>query len=244
MSGAAILTAVLSDVHSNLSALTSVLDDARSRGAGRFWFLGDAVGYGPDPNECVDLLFHTASVMVLGNHDAAVLRAEEAARFNRYAAEVVDWTRNELDSSNIAVLHSMRLTASVEDVLLVHASPDEPGMWYYLTGAPSVASVANSFIERICMVGHTHAPFIVELRADGRLFTHQKAVAFAEGSRYVINAGSVGQPRDGDPRAAYVLMGAGHAEVVRVSYDIAECKRRMRERGLPEPLIRRLAMGV
>ena len=244
MSDAAMLTAVLSDVHSNLSALTSVLDDARARGARRFWFLGDAVGYGPDPNECVALISDTASVMILGNHDAAVLRPEEAEPFNRYASEVIDWTREELTPINIAVLRSMKLTVSLEDTLLVHASPNEPEAWHYLSGAASAAAVADRFSERICVVGHTHTPFIAEINPGGQGVTHPKGAAFADGSRYVINAGSVGQPRDGDPRASYVLMDAGYAEIVRVGYDIAECKARMRERGLPEPLIRRLAMGV
>lgn len=233
--------AVLSDVHANLTALHSVLWDAQQRKVERHYFLGDAVGYGPDPNECVMLIGELATHCVIGNHDAAV--ANESERFNRHALDAINWTRAELTPQNKALLAAMPLTTTAGDALLVHASPYEPEAWHYLSSASSAVAAAGHFTKHLCLIGHSHVPFIAEITATGRLVRHEETVEFKPDSRYIINAGSVGQPRDGDPRASYVLLHDERAELVRVEYNVTETQHRMLMAGLPEPLIRRLALG-
>lgn len=239
------LTAVLSDIHSNLEALQSVLEDARRRKAGRFLFLGDAVGYGPNPNECVRLLSQLSAPMVMGNHDAAAVSMLDIDRFNRHARAVAIWTHETLSAENLSILAGLPLTAHIGDneLLLVHATPYEPEAWHYLGNAKSASAAVEYYTERICLIGHSHTPFLAEIGQSGRAVSHENSVIFKPDSRYVLNAGSVGQPRDGDPRASYILIDQEGASIVRVDYDIRETQRKMYGYELPEPLIRRLALG-
>jgi predicted phosphodiesterase len=238
--------AVISDVHSNLEALEAVLDDMEEGGIKKALFLGDAVGYGPNPNECTELLDKSCDVLIAGNHDWAVLGLEDVSFFNPVARAAVLWTETVLTPENRKILEGFPIVKVVRerDLLLVHSSPYEPDRWHYLIGPEDAAGVFGHFKERICMVGHSHAPFIVERDSEGEMVAYHEEVEFREGSRYVINVGSVGQPRDGDPRACYAVMDEEGVRMRRVEYPVRKTQEKMSSEGLPQPLIERLSFGM
>ena len=239
-------SAVISDVHSNIEALGAVLEDVRRRGIGRILFLGDAVGYGPSPNECVELLKEVCEVMLAGNHDRAVTGDTPIEYFNENARAAVLWTRGRMSPENIALLRSLDIIKILEPdgLCLVHSTPRRPEAWHYIITLADAEVNFRYFEQKVCLLGHSHTPFIVEKTPAGELVLHRERVRFSVSSRYIINAGSVGQPRDRDPRAAYAVLTPDGAEIVRVDYDIGETQRKMREAGLPAFLIERLGEGV
>jgi predicted phosphodiesterase len=238
--------AVISDVHSNLEALEAVLHDIEESGITTVLFLGDAVGYGPNPNECTELLKRKCRALIAGNHDWAVLGLEDVDFFNPFARAAVLWTDGALTPENRKVLEEFPIVKVVKehDLLLVHSSPYEPERWHYLTGSEDAAGVFGHFRERLCMVGHSHVPFIAELNASGKVRGHRNETEFKKGSRYVINVGSVGQPRDGDPRACYAQLDESGVRMRRVDYPVRETQEKMMGEGLPAPLIERLSFGI
>jgi diadenosine tetraphosphatase ApaH/serine/threonine PP2A family protein phosphatase len=237
--------AVISDVHSNLEALFAVLDDLKRMKIKDVLFLGDAVGYGPDPNECVSLLRKNCGVLLAGNHDRAALDLREAEYFNPFAQAAIVWTAEVLSKQSIKTLHGLPVIESMEEhgLLLVHSSPFEPERWHYISSPIEAADAFDFFSERICLVGHSHIPFIVEKPRRGKMRAYGEKAGLHEGSRYLINAGSVGQPRDGDPRACYVIVNDEDVEFKRVSYSVSETQKKMAEAGLPDMLIERLSYG-
>ena len=239
------LYAVLSDVHANLEALDSVLKDVDGRGIRDILFLGDAVGYGPDPNECIDLLVERCKVLLAGNHDRAAIGLTDITYFNAYARSAIEWTMKVLTERNKEILGSWPFEKELkdEDVLLVHSTPKEPAEWHYLLTLWDAKTNFQYFDNRFCFVGHSHQPFVIERLPSGELVTHRDGTRIREGGRYIINSGSVGQPRDGDPRACYAIMNGEEIEIVRVSYDIASVQDKMKREHLPEPLIERILVG-
>jgi diadenosine tetraphosphatase ApaH/serine/threonine PP2A family protein phosphatase len=237
--------AVISDVHSNLEALEAVFADIEKRGAKEVLFLGDAVGYGPNPSECVALLNEGCQVMLAGNHDWAALGMTDISYFNAYAKAAVLWTDSVLSDGARATLKALPLGRVMEkyDAFLVHASPEAPEQWHYLIYPDDVARAMDFFDENICMVGHSHYPFLAECREGSPPAFMGKKAEFRRDARYVLNAGSVGQPRDGDPRACYLLMDEESVETVRVDYPFERTQEKMYRAGLPEPLISRLSLG-
>jgi len=240
--------AVISDVHSNLEALDAVLADIDRRGIKkeRTFFCGDAVGYGPNPNECIEILKKRAKVLIAGNHDWAVLGLTEAAYFNPNAKAAIRWTEEVLTPENRLTLETFSLAKRMkkENVFLVHGSPREPDEWHYLLTLFDAEINFNYFEERTCFLGHSHLPFIIEKLPSGELVMHKGKAELGPTHRYIVNAGSVGQPRDGDPRACYALFGDERVELVRVPYDIESVQRKMSAAGLPLPLIERLRRGI
>ncbi|NOZ25769.1 MAG: metallophosphoesterase family protein [Nitrospirae bacterium] len=238
--------AVISDVHSNLEALDAVMEDIRRRGIGRVLFLGDAVGYGPDPNGCIELLDKECEVMLAGNHDRAVTGDTPIEYFNENARAAVIWTQEHISEENLELLRRLDIIRlmEAEDLCLVHSTPRRPEAWHYIVTLTDAAVNFQYFEQKICLLGHSHSPFMVEKTPSGDLVLHRDRVTFSEGSRYIINVGSVGQPRDGDPRAAYAVLSSDGAEIVRIGYDIGETQRKMREAGLPRFLIERLQNGI
>lgn len=239
--------AIVSDVHSNLAALEAVLAEAKSLGADETWSLGDAVGYGPRPLECLDLLGREASLQIMGNHDAASVELMSAATFNEYARRAVAWTMGVLDEPRAAAIRKLPYTAARDGCLLVHGSPDDPPAWHYVTDPGQARLQFDSFDERLCFVGHSHVPFIAADHgglAEGE--GPEAKVRMEEGRRYFVNAGSVGQPRDRDPRASWVLLDRNEnsLRVVRTPYDVAKTQGLMREEGLPDFLADRLSRGI
>ncbi|MDR7483333.1 MAG: metallophosphoesterase family protein [Armatimonadota bacterium] len=239
--------AILSDVHANLEALRAVLDHAEAQRPDALLCLGDFVGYGPDPNACVDVLAARVRAAVVGNHDLAALGARPIADFNLWAQEAIVWTQRALTDAARAYLAALPERAEVEGVLLVHGSPRQPADEYILDVRTARASFAADGF-RIAVVGHTHQPAVFAAtrhRVGAAGLLPEVPLPLEPTHRYIINVGSVGQPRDGDPRAAYVLLDTGRQEVTlfRVAYPVADVQRKMEAAGLPSPLIERLALG-
>lgn len=238
--------AVISDVHGNLEALEAVLDDIRKRKTKGIIFLGDAVGYGPNPDECVTLLKESCKIMLAGNHDRAAVGLTDVEYFNEYAKAAILWTREVLTDKSRKYLKTLPVSKKMkkENMLFVHSTPKEPEEWHYLLTLWDAEINFHYFGERICVLGHSHLSFVIERLPSGEMVTHKTEAALGESKRYIINAGSVGQPRDRDPRACYLLLDRDQAEFVRVEYRREETQRKMHEAGLPLPLIERLSRGT
>ncbi len=237
---------VFSDVHANLTALERTLADADEYDA--VWCLGDLVGYGPDPNECIERIRHLPNLTcILGNHDAAVLGLIEIEAFNHEARRAIQWTRRELSEANLSFLRKLPERVVIGDVTLVHGSPRQP-VWEYLLDSQTARYNFDFFDTSFCFVGHTHLPILFHLNEvdpypTGGYLPPNQAIQLTP--REIVNPGSVGQPRDRDPRAAYAIYDTEtHIfEHRRVDYDIPAVQNRMRSIGLPLRHIERLALG-
>jgi diadenosine tetraphosphatase ApaH/serine/threonine PP2A family protein phosphatase len=238
--------AILSDIHGNLEALRAVLADCAGAADGLLC-LGDTVGYGADPLACVELVAERAQLIVGGNHEHAVAGRLDLRWFNRHARTAAEWTRERLDDDHRAWLGGLPLTAEVADATLVHASPAQPDEWEYLVSAEDGFAAFAHFATRWCFVGHSHVPGSWSLGSSGPdHHPHAERVETEAGRRYIVNVGSVGQPRDRDPRAAYAVwdVDAGRVEIRRVAYDVAGARRKIAAAGLPRFLADRLAVGA
>lgn len=237
--------AVLSDVHANLEALDAVLKSVEQTGAEDVLFLGDAVGYGPNPNECIDLLVSTCKVLLAGNHDWGAIGLTDSTYFNAYARDALEWTKGVITGENKNMLRSFPVKKALrdEDILLVHSTPKEPEEWHYLLTLWDAEINFQYLDNRFCFLGHSHQPFIIEKLPSGELITYKDSTRIKERSKYIINAGSVGQPRDGDPRACFVIIDDENVEIIRVPYDIVSVQNKMKKEHLPDRLIERLSIG-
>lgn len=240
---------ILSDIHGNLEALDAVLEVLKGERIDRYLCLGDIVGYGASPNECLDRVIGLTTDVIAGNHDHAAIGKLDIATFNPFAAEAARWTRRQLTPAGRRYLAELPYTRRIGDLYAVHASPADPPAWHYLTSLGRVIEgfEALSVGVTVCVLGHTHSPGIFESRtAEDRCGEIPvQAHVMAPGSRYIVNVGSVGQPRDGDPRAAYCVFDVGERrlEIKRVSYDMETTQRKIRAAGLPDMLAERLAHG-
>ena len=241
-------TLILGDIHANLIALQAVLADAEERGGfDQIWCLGDTVGYGPDPGLCLGLLRRYSLLAVAGNHDHAATGQMGVDEFNGPAAEAARWTAQQLTEEDRDFLSGLPLTATSDDFTLVHGSLREP-LWEYLLSEESALATFQLLSTRFCLVSHSHIPFVCqEHQGDPTFmdFTEDQQFHLNE-ERWIINPGSVGQPRDRDPRPSYAVYDSGQGAISRhrVSYDIGETQERMRKAGLPHRLIDRLNYGV
>jgi diadenosine tetraphosphatase ApaH/serine/threonine PP2A family protein phosphatase len=238
--------AILSDIHGNLEALRAVLADAAGR-ADAVLCLGDTVGYGADPLPCVELVAERAQAIVGGNHEYAVTGRMDLRWFNRHARVAAEWTAERLDDDHRAWLGALPLVCEIADATLVHASPVQPDDWDYLVSAEDGFRAFAAFSTRWCFVGHSHLPAAWSLGSSGP--DHKagaQTVQQEQGRRYIVNVGSVGQPRDHDPRAAYAVWDAeaGHVSIRRVTYDHAAARAKILAAGLPRFLADRLAIGA
>jgi predicted phosphodiesterase len=236
--------AVLSDIHANLAALDAVCDELGT--VDEIWVLGDIVGYGPQPNEVIRRLQELGARAVTGNHDGAAIGTVDASWFNPDAQAAIQWTSTVLDANARAYLGVLPEVRRDGELTAVHGSPREP-IWEYITDAAIAAANMTAFQTRHCLYGHTHLPVIY--RSDGINMTVVPATTAApialDARRALINPGSVGQPRDGNRDASYLVLDteAGVAEFHRVRYDVGLTQRLMREVGLPRWLVERLAIG-
>jgi len=230
--------AIISDIHSNLEALTSVLDHIRERQAHSIVCLGDVVGYGANPLECLRLIRDNADFCVLGNHDAAVLHENYERAFNPTASKAIEWTLPRLDEEAKLWLRSLPYRISRDDMLFVHSSPHAPEQWEYIFSGLDARRQGEFFSERLCFIGHSHTPFVFPI--------HAARSEYDSTNRFIINVGSVGQPRDGDWRSSYGILDtvAGTYENCRVEYDVDLCMRKIRDAGLPQRLADRLRTGM
>jgi diadenosine tetraphosphatase ApaH/serine/threonine PP2A family protein phosphatase len=239
-------TGIMSDIHGNMAALEAVLTLMKNRGVSRYVCCGDIVGYGPDPNRCVETIRSLRPLCVAGNHDYGVVGKTSIKAFNDSAAAAALWTRKKLTAANRVYLENLPLTERLEPLLVVHASPSEPEEWAYLTTLAEAEEEMGYYPDTVCLVGHSHLPFAVEL-VPGQAAQLITADSFtlSPGAKYLINVGSVGQPRDGDPRACAVIYNSrtGAFSFHRVEYDIGAVQKKMRAADLPQYLIDRLAKG-
>jgi diadenosine tetraphosphatase ApaH/serine/threonine PP2A family protein phosphatase len=239
--------AVVSDIHGNLHALEAVLAALEQEAPDEIWCLGDLVGYGARPNECCAAIEERASVCLAGNHDLAVRGTLDLMEFSGDAGTAARWSRDVLTAESLAFLESLESQATRADVALFHASARDPVWEYVLSDRVAIASL-EATEEPIVLVGHSHVALHVQLAGDG--FTGALSPAGTEvelaDARTLLNPGSVGQPRDGDPRAAYLLLDldARTASFRRVEYDVARTQAEIREAGLPEMLAARLQVGL
>ncbi|HTE64909.1 MAG TPA: metallophosphoesterase family protein [Candidatus Binatia bacterium] len=236
--------AVLSDIHANLAALDAVREDLPT--VDQTWVLGDIVGYGPQPNEVIRALQEMGARSVMGNHDGAAIGTVDASWFNPDAATAIDWTAQVVDDNARAYLAALPEVRRDGELTAVHGSPRDP-TWEYVTGPGVAAANLSAFDTRLCLHGHTHVPVIFSAE-DGRIEVvpaTPDAPLRLNAGRALVNPGSVGQPRDGNPAASYLVLDtdSGTAEFRRVSYDVGRTQQLMGEVGLPARLAERLSYG-
>ncbi|MFC2011002.1 metallophosphoesterase family protein [Chloroflexota bacterium] len=241
--------AIIADIHANLAAFTAVLDDIQRRGGvEKMWCLGDIVGYGPDPHECLELLLQTNHICIAGNHDWSAIGKIDTTKFNPDVAIACRWTAQQLSSTDIEYLKNLPLIMEEGDFTLAHGSPKEP-IWEYLISTGAAKENFTYFKTQFCVVGHTHVPLVFSYSESSACSSNQflTNIGLALGkNRLIINPGSVGQPRDGDPQASYAIYDSEIrlVRLYRVPYDIQATQDRMVERGLPMRLVARLSQGV
>jgi len=241
--------AIIADIHANLAAFTAVLDDIERRGGvEERWCLGDVVGYGPDPHQCIELLRHYNHVCVAGNHDWAAIGKLSLSEFNPDAAAACRWTAQQLSPEDVDYLESLPLVIEKDDFTLVHGSPREP-IWEYLLSIGNAKQNFAYFQSQFCLVGHSHVPLVFRYTETGACsfspFLTNIGLVLGK-SRLIINPGGVGQPRDGDPRASYAIYDS-QARVVRlyrIPYDINVTQNKMVKHNLPVRLVARLSHGL
>lgn len=237
---------VLADIHANLRALEAVLRDGARRSFDYLWVLGDVVGYGPEPEECVERVAECASTCVAGNHDMAAVGAVELERFNPDAAAACLWTRDRLSPSAVRYLSGLPLRAEESPFTLVHGSPRDP-LWEYVVSPATALTLASHCRGTHCLVGHTHCQNVFGLAgsAEIRSVRVDGGIRVSLTERLLLNPRAVGQPRDGDPRAAYAVYDDDDGTMTfhRVEYDVAGVCAAVLRTGLPDTLALRLHAG-
>ncbi len=237
--------AIISDIHSNLEALDAVLSDCREEGVEKFLCLGDIVGYGADPSECIQRLKELDVTIVAGNHDWAVAKKIEPTNFNAVAKEAVLWTRENLKSQDIDYLYQLELSKNFDGFHLVHATLHEPEQFIYLNDIEESRKTFALMDRQICFLGHTHVPVVfIEHNNDIKIWDRFEC-HFESDKKYIVNVGSVGQPRDRNPQAAYGIYDRDKSSlhIKRIPYDIATAQEKILNAGLPMSLAYRLALG-
>ena len=236
--------AVIADIHANLEALNVVLEDSRSQKCTHYCCVGDVVGYNANPKECLDMIRDMAMPCVKGNHDEYCSTEDSLEGFNPHAAEAVNWTRKQLSEVDKLWLRDMKYVRLVASFSMVHATLDGPQRWGYVFDKLAAAASFTYQNTSVCFFGHTHVPvaFIRDSVVRGGTYSKFKV---EPGRKYFVNVGAVGQPRDGNPKSAYVIydMDEGSIELRRLDYDIATTQKKILEAGLPPRLADRLAVG-
>jgi predicted phosphodiesterase len=236
--------AILSDVHSNWEALTAVIEDAQQQGADQFLCLGDTVGYNADPALCLDKIKEISTVTICGNHDHYCSKGEQFGGIPPQFAEITQWTREQLSNEQLAYLSQLPLVASVSDFMIVHSNLYQPDLWEYVLKVEEAELHFAHQESAFCFYGHTHVPlcFTKHKEVTRSLYDELK---LKPGYKYLINVGSVGQPRDRDPRSSYVLYDqeSKTVQLRRLNYAVREAQKKLLFAGLPEKLVVRLGLG-
>ena len=241
--------AIIADIHANLAAFKAVLDHIERRGGvEELWCLGDVVGYGPDPHQCIELLRQCNHVCIAGNHDWGAIGKTATSEFNPDAAVACRWTAQQLSPEDIEYLENLPVVIEKGDFTLVHGSPREP-IWEYLISVSSAKENFACFQSQFCLVGHSHVPMVFKQNETGDCSFSQfmPNVGLVLGkNRLIINPGGVGQPRDGDPRASYAIYDSetGMVRLYRVPYDVSVTQIGMVKQNLPIRLVARLSQGI
>ncbi len=236
---------IISDIHSNLEALKRVLDQLEEEAIDKYICLGDVVGYAANPNECVEIVRGLTDLVVAGNHDYAAIGQTDISFFNPVAAEAAIWTGKALSEGNASYLRHLELFFVLKDLFFVHSSPSTPELWYYVLSLNDAKQGFSTFEEKICFLGHTHQPITFTERAGRYGIIEGPSFKIEDDCRYIVNVGSVGQPRDSDPRACYAIYDSDEqvVEIKRLAYEIEIAQEKIKEAGLPEFLAQRLALG-
>ena len=236
--------ALFGDIHANLEALEVVLADAEEQGCTDYVCMGDVVGYNADPAACLEKVKAMNIPVVKGNHDEDASGTHSLDSMNPVAAAALEWTRAQLSEDQRVWLRRLRMVRQVEDFTIVHSTLDQPANWNYVTNRFDAMSNFSYQFTQVCFHGHTHVPRVY-VKTDKVQEVPADSLIIEEGSKYFINAGSVGQPRDGDWRGCYAIYDLDHKMVVfrRVEYDIATTQQKILDAGLPAMLAERLADG-
>ncbi len=236
--------AIFSDIHSNLEAFEAVLADARDNNCTDFVCLGDVVGYNANPHECVERVREMDCPVVKGNHDEQASLLESSRDFNEMAEAAIQWTRDHLTEADKEWLRDLKLQRQVRDFTIVHATLDTPEQWGYVFNNLDAAASFTYQHTPVCFFGHTHVPMAF-IRDEGMQRRQIDKLRIEPGNKYFINVGSVGQPRDGDWRAAYCIyhIESNLVEQRRLKYDLETAQKKIIDAGLPRLLAERLALG-
>ncbi len=237
---------IFSDIHSNLEALDAVIEAYRKEKIDRYLCVGDVVGYASSPKECIEKIRMLAMITVAGNHDWASVNLISTDYFNPLAKEAVFWTQRNLDEEGRYFLEHLMLVYKNEDLTMVHGTLDEPGDFNYMTDGYIASRTFELLETNICFVGHTHVPGVFIKSKDSRIrYQEDSNINIKEDSKYIINVGSVGQPRDGNPKAAYCIYDSDkkNVQIKRISYDIQTVRKKIIAGGLPRFLGERLLIG-
>lgn len=236
--------AIIADIHANLEAFNTVLADAKAMNCTHYACLGDVVGYNANPKECLDIVRSMGMPCVKGNHDEYCSAETDLEGFNPHAQEAINWTRDQLTEDDRKWLRDLRYIRLVASFSIVHATLDGPQRWGYVFDKLAAAASFTYQNTSVCFFGHTHVPvaFVRDAMVRGGTYSKFKT---EPGKKYFINVGSVGQPRDGNPKASYVVydLDEGSIEIRRLDYDIGTTQRKILEAGLPPRLAHRLAEG-
>ncbi len=237
--------AVLSDIHGNREALESVLEAGRNRGAERYLCLGDLVGYGPDPEWCLQAIRKLGALTVRGNHDSAVTDPRELKNLNDKARAAILWSVPRLQTGDLEYLRGLPLVAEEAGAVLFHGTLADPASWNYIFTPEDARPSLNLLEGELGFFGHSHRPGFFRLRGGEVFFSPGGKIRPAADERLLVNPGSVGQPRDRDRRASFALYDreSGSIEIVRVEYPVKKVQRKIRAAGLPVWLAGRLAQG-
>ncbi|MBL7068963.1 MAG: metallophosphoesterase family protein [Candidatus Omnitrophica bacterium] len=237
--------AIFSDIHGNLEAYQAVLDLLKKEENLKYYCVGDIVGYGADPSACIEITKSLNPTIVGGNHDWAAAGLTSTEYFNPYAQKAVLWTASVLTEEEKDWLRSLRLTYEERDMMLVHGTLMEPASFKYVFDLNTAYSMMSLMKTQVGFIGHSHTPAVFTLDKDKIQYATNPRFEVQEGKRYLVNVGSVGQPRDGDRRAAFCIWDkrAGVMEIRRVEYDIGKAQEKILGAGLPSILAERLGKG-
>ena len=238
--------AIISDIHSNLEAFQAVLSEIEKEQVDTILCLGDIVGYGPNPNECIELVQKHCETILIGNHDYACINKSEMFFFNRFARQAIEYTLSVISEENLDFISGLPFSAIVYQYLLVHANPYTPESWDYILSIDDAIFYFSKFKSKICFIGHSHQPIVYYESGDQQYgFTAERELNLDPDKRYIINVGSVGQPRDNNPAAAFGILDTteNHYELIRVGYNVSDTIDKMYSAGLPKFLSDRLLVG-
>ena len=229
--------AIFSDIHSNLEALTTAFGYIDQVGIDQVICLGDIVGYGPDPQECITRIRERCGWIILGNHDVGIISPEQLHDFNSVARSALEWTIRELNTHAREFFLSLPYSMTKEGMMFVHSTPRNPAKWEYIFSSFEARLYSDAFTERLCFIGHSHIPGVYCMNLRVREYNTM--------DKFIINVGSIGQPRDGDPRLSFGILDtvAGTYENVRLDYDAKTTASKILKRGLPRYLAERILIG-
>lgn len=233
--------AIISDIHSNLEALQTTFEYIDQQNINRVFCLGDIVGYGADPNECIELVHDRCATVLMGNHDFAAANLLNLDYFNDFARTAAYWTSMALSDDNKNYLRNLPSIHQNDKWLMVHASPTTPSQWHYVLSHQEALIEMQAFSQSLCFIGHSHVPVIFSREN----VTRNAVLRLNDNDQYIVNVGSVGQPRDGDPRLCFVVYDEEEHEMkfVRLEYDVQKTYDKIIQAGLPYFLAERLLRG-